>query len=216
MTDLRPTIIPKSDQLNSDDLIGATRTITVTKVSLRAEADQPIAIGFEGDAGKPFLPCKSMRRVLVTLWGPDGNAYSGRSMTLYRDEKVMFGGMAVGGIRISHMSHIDKEVTMALTATRANRKPFTVRPLVAQKSAPPEPAPVNEEGADASDYADLLEAEIGNAREPEELARHMNAAMKTAEWKALKAADTRRAADLKDKATKKVAALKGLEEEVVG
>ena len=70
-----------------------------------------------------------MRRVLVNVWGKDGNTYVGKSLTLYCDPKVLFGGVAVGGLRISHMSHIDKEVTMALTATRANRKPFTVKPL---------------------------------------------------------------------------------------
>ncbi|MDR3439850.1 hypothetical protein [Telmatospirillum sp.] len=136
MTDLRKTIAPKSDQMNSDDLIGGARTITVTKVSLCTEAEQPIAINFEGDNGKPYKPCKSMRRVMVTVWGPDGGAYAGRSMTLYRDPSVQFGGLAVGGIRISHMSHIDKPVTMALTATRANRKAFTVKPLVVAAKSP--------------------------------------------------------------------------------
>ena len=130
MSDLSTTIAPKSDQLNADDLIGgATKTITVTKVSLLGETDQPVAVNFQGDNGKPYKPCKSMRRVLVHVWGKDGNAYIGRSMTLYRDDKVKFGGMDVGGIRISHMSHIDSPVTMALTATKASRKPYTVKPL---------------------------------------------------------------------------------------
>lgn len=130
MTDLSQTIAPKSDQLNADDLIGGTtKTIRVTKVSLVASPDQPIAINFEGDQGKPYKPCKSMRRVLVQIWGKDGNAYVGRSLTLFRDDKVKFGGMDVGGIRISHMSHIDSAVTMALTATKASRKPYTVKPL---------------------------------------------------------------------------------------
>lgn len=128
MVEMTQTIKPKSDQLNSDDLIGRMMTIKVTKVSLAA-GDQPIAINFEGDEGKPYKPCKTCRRILVNVWGADGNQYIGRSMTLFRDEKVMFGGAAVGGIRISHMSHIDKPVTMALTASRANRKPFTVQPL---------------------------------------------------------------------------------------
>ena len=132
MTDLRLTIAPKSDQINADDLLAGPRTIRVTKVSLCTEPDQPVAINFESDGGKPYKPCKSMRRVLVNVWGPDGNAYTGRSMTLYRDDKVQFGGLAVGGIRISHVSHIDRDVTMALTATRANRKPFTVKPLAAE------------------------------------------------------------------------------------
>lgn len=129
MTDISGTIAPKSDQMNADDLIAGPRTITVTKVLLCGEPDQPVAIHFEGDQGKPYKACKSMRRVLVHIWGPDANKYVGRRMTLYRDDKVMFGGVAVGGIRISHMSGIDKPVTMALTATRANRKPFTVAPL---------------------------------------------------------------------------------------
>lgn len=138
MTDLTMTIAPKSDQLNADDLIGGPRTIKVTGVRLKGEAEQPVAIHFDGDDGKPYLPCKSMRRVLVQVWGGDGKLYEGRRMTLYRDEKVMFGGAAVGGIRISHMSNIDKDVTLALTASRASRKPYTVRPLkeVAEKPSP--------------------------------------------------------------------------------
>jgi hypothetical protein len=123
------TIVPKSDQLNSDDLIGRTMTITVTDVSI-AMAEQPVSISFEGDNGKPFRPGKSMRRVLVKVWGADAKVYVGRSMTLYRDDGVKFGGLAVGGIRVSHMSHLDKPMTMALTETRGNKKPFTVKPLV--------------------------------------------------------------------------------------
>lgn len=122
------TIVPKSDQLNSDDLLAGPRTIRITKALLTGE-EQPVALRFEGDDNKPYKPGKSMRRVLVHIWGPDAGLYAGRSMTIYRDDKVVFGGVAVGGIRISHMSHMDREVTIALTATRANRRPFTVKPL---------------------------------------------------------------------------------------
>ncbi|GLS44417.1 hypothetical protein [Methylobacterium brachythecii] len=133
MTDLSQTIAPKSDQLNADDLIGRPRTIRVTRVSRASEPDQPIAINFEGDGGKPYKPCKSMRRVLVMVWGEKGETYAGRRMTLYRDDSVMFGGQAVGGIRISHVSDIDRAVTMALTVTRTSRKPYTVKPLAAER-----------------------------------------------------------------------------------
>lgn len=130
MIDLRPTIAPKSDQLNADDLIGQTKTIKITRVALCPEPDQPIAIHFEGDCGKPYKPGKSMRRVLVNVWGTDGNAFVGRKLTLFRDEKVKFGGHPVGGIRISHMSHIgDRDVVMALTMSKTNRAPYTVKPL---------------------------------------------------------------------------------------
>ena len=130
MTDLSKTIDPKSDQLNSDDLICGPMTISISKVGANpASPEQPISIFFDGDNGKPYKPCKSMRRVLVNAWGSDGSKFPGRAMTLYRDPTVKFGGLEVGGIRISHMSDIDKQITMALTATRANRKPYTVKPL---------------------------------------------------------------------------------------
>lgn len=122
------TIVPKSDQINADDLIGKTMTITVTGVKFSGGQEQPVSMYFEGSE-KAFRPCKSMCRVLVAAWGPDAKEYVGRSMTLYRDPKVKWGGMEVGGIRISHMSHLDNAMTMALAETRASRKPFTVKPL---------------------------------------------------------------------------------------
>ena len=131
--DISKTIAPKSDQLNADDLIAGPKTITVTGIKLVAE-DQPVAIHFEGDDGKPYKPCKSMRRVLIKAWGPNGAAYVGRSMTLFLDEQVRFGGAAVGGIRISHLTAIDKPLSMALTATRGTKKAYTVQPLAVQKA----------------------------------------------------------------------------------
>lgn len=141
MTDMRQTIIPKSDQLNADDLIGRDLTIKITGVAIRGGQEQPVAISFEGDNGKPYKACKSMCRVMVSAWGADSSKYVGRSMTLYRDPTVKWGGMDVGGIRISHMSNIEKSMTMALTMTRANKKPFTVKPLAS--GAKPATAPVS-------------------------------------------------------------------------
>lgn len=135
--DMTKTIAPKSTQLNADDLIGSrSLTITITKVDSGPSLDQPVALHHNG--GLPYLPCKSMRRVLVHCWGKDASVYVGRSLTLYRDEKVRFGGAEVGGIRISHLSDIDGPQTMSLTATRAQRIPFTVKPLVTVGTKPDE------------------------------------------------------------------------------
>lgn len=136
MIDISGTVAPKSDQINADDLIAGPRTITVTSVKLVAE-DQPVAIHFAGDEGKAYKPCKSMRRVIMKAWGADASKYAGRSMTLYLDESVRFGGAAVGGIRISHLSDISGPLTMALTATRAVKKAFTVKPLAVAPAANP-------------------------------------------------------------------------------
>jgi len=132
MNDMRAVIVPKSDQINADDLLAGPMTITVTKVDIRPGTEQPVSIHFDGDAGKPFKPCKSMARVMVHCWGADANQYAGRSMTLYCDPKVKWGGLEVGGIRISHMSHIPAPQIMALTVTKGSKKPFTVQPLKAQ------------------------------------------------------------------------------------
>jgi len=138
MVDMSAFVVPKSDQLNADDLIAGPRTIRIARVSGTGNADQPVAVYFDGDGDKPYKPCKSMRRVMISAWGADAAQYAGRSMTLYRDPKVAFGGMEVGGIRISHMSHIEREMTMALTVTKAKRAPYRVQPL---KDAAPAATP---------------------------------------------------------------------------
>lgn len=129
MSDMTQVIVPKSDQINADDLIGGPRTITILDVQIKGGQEQPVSIYFEG-SDKAYRPCKSMCRVLVAVWGPDAKAYIGRSITLYRDPAVKWGGMEVGGIRISHMTDMPGgAMTMALTATKGSRKPFVVKPL---------------------------------------------------------------------------------------
>lgn len=136
MMDMSAYVIPKSDQMNADDLISGPRTVTITKVSGTGNAEQPVAVFFEGDNGKPYKPGKSMRRVMIAAWGVDAARYAGRQMTLYCDPNVAFGGMKVGGIRISHMSDIPTDLTMALTATKGKRAPFVVKRLVAETKGP--------------------------------------------------------------------------------
>ncbi len=129
MNDMSQVIIPKSDQWNADDFIAGPMTFTIADVKIAPGTEQPVNIVLDGTE-KFFRPCKSMSRVLVGAWGADAKAYVGRSLTLYRDPEVKWGGMAVGGIRISHLSHIDGAKVMVLTATKGSRKPFKVMPLV--------------------------------------------------------------------------------------
>lgn len=136
MTDMNAVIVPKSDQQNADDFLTGSRTIKITRVVLTPGAEQPCSIYFEGDQGKPWKCCKSMARVLVLVWGPDSKDYVGKSLTLYRDPDVKWGGMAVGGIRISHMSDMKSNAPLMLTVTRGKKAPYTVKPLNASKSEP--------------------------------------------------------------------------------
>lgn len=137
MIDMSQFVEAKSDQLNADDLIGSPRTITVTRVTGN-DGDQPIAIHYQGDNGKPFKPCKTMRRILLAVWGRYANDYVGRSMTLYRDDSVTFGGLNVGGIRISHMSHIDKETLVVVMKTKGKKAGIKILPLAVEPK--PDPA----------------------------------------------------------------------------
>lgn len=129
ISDLTRTITPKSDQLNADDLIAGPINVTVQAVRMVANDDQPIVLEI-GQGRQPYKPCKSMRRLLIFVWGKDGNAWVGRSMTLFNDPNVTWAGQKVGGIRISHVSHIDEPISLSLTANRGKRKPYTVEPLV--------------------------------------------------------------------------------------
>ena len=136
------TIAPKSDQLNADDLIAGPITVRIVSVT-HGNSESPIRVNIEGRM--PYYPCKSMRRVLVAAWGEDGAPYAGRYMTLYRDPEVKYGGIKVGGIRISHLSDIGADMYMALTVTRGKRAEYTVQRLNIQapaaKAPKPKPAP---------------------------------------------------------------------------
>lgn len=163
MTSLLPTIEAKSDQLNADDLIGGPRTVKVTGVKVNTSEDQPVWIHFEGDNNKPFKPCKTVRRLLIQVWGDNADEYAGRSMTLYLDENVKYGGMAVGGIRVSHVSHIDGPRRFFLAETRGKKKQHTVQPLKVEKAQqmPAEPDQTDLNAAlSALDAAESIDALI--------------------------------------------------------
>ena len=53
-------------------------------------------------------------------------------MTIYRDDEVSFGGLAVGGIRISHMSNLDKETIIVVNKSKGKKVGMKILPLVAQ------------------------------------------------------------------------------------
>ena len=153
--DITATLAPKSNQMNADDLIVGPRTIIVTNVDVAIEAEQPVAIYFKGDSGRPWRPCKSMRRVLASAWGPDSSQYVGRGITLFRDPGALYGGQQVGGIRLSHLSHIEGPLTVMLTASRGKRLPYKVLPLQAPSPAAPAAAaaPPAEDLVQAADAA---------------------------------------------------------------
>lgn len=127
--DLRSTIIPKSDQLNTDQLLGGPLIITVTDVRAGGGEDQPVSIYYEADEARPYKPCKTMRKVLIHAWGPNGHNWVGKSMELYAEPSVKFGGELVGGIRISRLTDIPAQINVSLTATKGRKTMHEIAPL---------------------------------------------------------------------------------------
>lgn len=123
------SIEPKSDQLNADDLISGPITVTITGVK-RGDREQPVVVEIEGH--RPYKPCKTMRRVLIATFSDDPLAWVGQQLTLYCDPSVMWGGVRVGGIRISHLSGLTEPKTFLLTHARGKRTEVTIMPIAGE------------------------------------------------------------------------------------
>jgi hypothetical protein len=129
---LRDTIVPKSDQLNYDDVMAGPLQVKVTGLAIGSD-EQPVVVKVAslktGEKLRDYKPCKSMRRVLIKCWGDEGRLWIGKAMTLVGDAGVVFGGAKVGGIRISALSGIDKPERIMLTTTRSKRAEYIVEPM---------------------------------------------------------------------------------------
>jgi hypothetical protein len=144
--DLSKTIIAKSDQLNADDLIGGPRTFTIVEVRPGSE-EQPVSIVLaEWPRNRPFKPSKTVQRILSYCWGStetDDWPKDAR-MTLFRDEKVKWAGEEIGGIRVSHVSHISERMKVALQESKHKKSLHIIDPLPDVTPA----APVSLDGLD--------------------------------------------------------------------
>jgi hypothetical protein len=149
-------IVAKSDQWNADDFVNGARTFTIEDVSIRPGTEQPVQIKLAG-SNKFFRPCKTVSRVLVAAWGADANAYRGRSLTLYTDPAVLWGGMKVGGIRVSHLSDLTQPLVIALQEKKGSRKMTTVQPLKVEsaQSNGSDLLTIDQARADITNAADL-------------------------------------------------------------
>ena len=139
MVDISQYTYSKGTQTNADDLVAAPRTVVVTDVVLTGDEKQPLAVRYEGDEGKPFLPCLTMRKMIAAIWGKESDAWIGQSLTLFRDPSIKFGPDTPGGVRISHMSGIDKTISVQLLEKRGKRRTYTIVPLVVEKPVTKQP-----------------------------------------------------------------------------
>lgn len=127
--DFSDTLRAKSDQLNADDLMGGSITVQIIGFREGDKAEQPLWLRLSG-GHQPWKPCKTMRRLLAAAVGSSkASALVGRWVTLYRDPTVTFGGNAEGGVRLSHMSGLDRPCEVRLQVSRGKKGTFRVLPL---------------------------------------------------------------------------------------
>lgn len=134
------TAEPRSDQWNSDDFIGGPKTFTIASVKV-GTAEQKYDIELVEGGGRCWRPPLTMLRLLIAAWTDEAAIWKGRRVTLYRDESIRFGPETVGGIRVSHMSHLpgNKTFTARLTSSRGRKTPYTVEPLPDAPLTTPKP-----------------------------------------------------------------------------
>lgn len=155
--DLTESIVPKSDQLNADEMVAGPATYTIREVKA-GSTEQPFDFLLV-ETDRAYRPSKTMRRVIVNAWGASAANYAGRRLTLYREPTIKFAGKEVGGIRISHMSHIDGPVELMAQTTRGTREKFVVKPLAS--AAPVEAPPVLDD--DAVTVPFVADGKLGDA-----------------------------------------------------
>ncbi len=178
MSLLTEALAPRSDQLNADDLIAGPRVLTISSVrAVKDGRETKLILNYEGDNGKPFKPCKTMGRAMVLAWGitPENfeQEFPGKSIRVFRDPEVTFGADGkVGGIRISHMSHIDGPKTIKLTVSQGKKRDFAFHPLVREAQRQPGPNA-------AANWANEHMSRLGQIDTPDDLAAHIAAGAKS-------------------------------------
>jgi hypothetical protein len=150
--DITDALAPTSDQLDAVELVNP-RTFTIdTGSALGQREGKTVAEIRLADFPRVWRPSKGMLDVLAACWGTDAKQWVGHRVTVYNDPEVMFGRDKVGGIRISHLSHIDKARSVTIRASGAGRKkPWCVEPLadaaLARRDGNPRDALLAEIGA---------------------------------------------------------------------
>ena len=129
MLDVTPLTAPKVDQLTADHLVGGPMIGTITGARATHANDKDCIELTLDSFHLPWRPCKTMIRLLASVWGPDASTWPGRTVRLFRDPTVKFGKDTLGGVRINGLSHIPASFEASVTITKGQRKPYRVERL---------------------------------------------------------------------------------------
>lgn len=137
--DLQRATQAKSDQLNSCDLLGGSIVAKILDVK-PGSSEQPVIIIIDSWP-QPWKPSKTSLRVLSACWGNDPSVWIGRYAVLFCDDSVTFGKEAIGGVRTSHLSHINGRKVVSVNSTRGKKAAQVVEPYYPQEEQQPELEP---------------------------------------------------------------------------
>lgn len=166
---LSKTIQPNEDQITHQSLNDGPKRIKITSVTqLDPTSQQPVHIHYDGENKKPFKPCLTMRKLLDAAWGECD--YVGREIVVFNDKTVTF-SKDKGGVRISHLSNIQKTIYVRLKSSRGKYKVWTVDPIPQESpQEPPAPLPVSQKVIDSikghAKFSELDEATKAELEQP--------------------------------------------------
>jgi hypothetical protein len=157
--DITEALAPTSDQLDAIELVNP-RTFTIDTGSRLGSRDgKTVAEIRLVDFPRVWRPSKGMLDVLAACWGTDAKTWVGHRVTFYNDPDVMFGRDKVGGVRISHLSHIDSGRNLTIRAPgQGKTQRWHVDPLpdaAPSPSSQPKPAPTRDQIAECADIDQL-------------------------------------------------------------
>lgn len=141
VTDAREFMVIKSDQMNYEDFISGPQAFIITKLGRKMDKGEPrLMVYLSGREKTPWIPSKGMVKCLSNIsgWGPNLKDWIGRSITLFGEPTVMFGGKELGGIRVSHISHIEEQYVTKISERRGVRTDYLIKPM-RELSADPYP-----------------------------------------------------------------------------
>lgn len=130
---IREFVKIKGDRINFEDFIMGSQDFTITKLGRKIDGGQPrLLMFFEGREETPYWVSKGMVKCLSSPDGWGNSEFSewvGRKVRLFGEPSVMYAGKELGGVRISHISHIHAQYSTKITERRGVRIDYTIMPL---------------------------------------------------------------------------------------
>lgn len=129
--DVTDALAPKSDQLTFAHVESGPMEVTVARVEQAkiSVSETQLIIHFMEFPGQPLKPGKIICRVIAKVWGKQAREWIGRRMRLYGDPSIKYGGKAVGGVRLSHMSGLEAPRIVEVSAGAGTRARVPLEPL---------------------------------------------------------------------------------------